>query len=71
MVQSFSRFSMNGDIIKYEYHIFQNGILKKVRFRIGGQMWNSLPENLRSAKSKSILKRNPSVDVKSSLLLSF
>jgi len=35
------------------------------------QMWNSLPENLRSAKSKSILKRNPSVDVKSSLLLLF
>ena len=30
----------------------KNGILKKVRFRIGGQMRNSLPEHLRSAKSK-------------------
>ena len=71
MVQSFSRFSMNGDIIKYEYTFSKKGILKNVRFRIGGQMWNSLPEHLRSAKSKGTLKRNPSVDVKSSLLLHF
>lgn len=29
MVQSFSRFSINGDIIKYEYHIFQKRNTKK------------------------------------------
>ena len=56
MVQSFSK----------------NGILLEVRFRIGEHKCGTLClGNLRSAKSKSILKRNPSVDVKSSLLLPF
>lgn len=67
MVQSFSRFPINGDIIQYEYHIFQKRNTTKVRFHIGEHKCGTLC----LAKTKSILKKNPSVDVKSSLLLPF